>query len=106
MNKGEKIYDEEIAPLLLKALNICKEHGLPMIAAVYYEGLESDASGLTKWHPEERAHPCWYLMRKAWGARGNIDQLLINLSREVKPENDDSVALRMFRGIDEDPTEK
>ena len=96
-SETERVYDDQIAPLLLKALSICKEHGLPIIAAVYYDGVNGDASGLTQWHPEEKPNAPWYLTRKAWAARGNIDQLCMNLAREVSPENNPSIVLRMIQ---------
>lgn len=37
MSNQEKIYDEEIAPLLLKAGEICQKHGMTIVAQVEYE---------------------------------------------------------------------
>ena len=33
----EKVYDEQIAPLMTQIINICKEHKLPMFASFLYK---------------------------------------------------------------------
>ena len=93
----EEIYDQQIAPLLLQALKICKEHGMPINAAVYFNGAAADDSGLTTWHPSEKPNPCWYLMLKAWGACGNIDAMCMNISNELPDGVGESVVLRLLK---------
>ncbi len=92
-NEREKFYDDEIAPKLSEIAKICREKGMPMVAAVYFQG---EHSGLTQVPPEEPS-AAWTLMRQCWAARGNIDSLCISLARHVKPENDGSIVLRMIR---------
>lgn len=36
MSVSEEIYDEQIAPLLLQAVQLCEKHGLAMVAVVEY----------------------------------------------------------------------
>jgi hypothetical protein len=89
----EAIYDNEIAPLLLRVAELCKAHGMPMVAAVYYDG---ESSGMTR-VPPEGSNPAWLLVHAAWLSRGNIDAMCIGLARSIKPENDGSIVLRQFR---------
>ena len=66
-----------------------------MIAAVYFH---EDSSGVTQIAPaDDIDHPAWWLMRLAWGAHGNIDAVCMALVRRVLPENDGSIATRIFR---------
>lgn len=98
MGDTEKLYDEQIAPKLQELAKLCDSNGLPFLAAVWYDGVRSDACGLTQVHPPGcKANPGWTLMRQCWDARGNIDALCIGLARRVKPENDGSIVLRMLR---------
>ena len=46
----------------------------------------------------ERYYPSWWLMRLAWGARGNLDALCMAIVRRVLPENDGTIATKIFRG--------
>lgn len=94
---NETIYDTEIAPLLSQVAQLCKAHGMPMAAAVYFDGENSE---LTQVPPTQgaRSHPAWLLLFAAWKARGNIDTLCFGLADAVKPENDGSIVLRLIRG--------
>jgi hypothetical protein len=43
----EKVYDEEVAPLMTKIIEICKQHKLPMFATfLYANDLESGDDGV------------------------------------------------------------
>lgn len=33
----ERVYDEQIAPLMEKIIEVCKKEGLPMFATFYYQ---------------------------------------------------------------------
>lgn len=91
---NEKYYDDEIAPRLAEIAALCSARDMPMVAAVYFDG---ECSGVTQ-VPPTRDNPSWTLMLGAWQAHGNIDALCIGLARKIAPENDGSIALRMFRG--------
>ncbi len=41
----EKIYDTQISPLMQQIIDICKEHGIPMIASFTYENCEENGAG-------------------------------------------------------------
>lgn len=38
----ESVYDKEIAPLMARIIEICKEHRLPFVASVAYKGDTDD----------------------------------------------------------------
>jgi len=74
---SEQEYDEEIAPLLLKAAKRCEELGYPIVAVVEYGGGER---GETRFVPEEATLAMRMLSMLA-GSGNNIDLFLINLLR-------------------------
>lgn len=42
----EKVYDEQISPLMVKIIEICKEHKMPMIFSAMYVRSEEGEEGL------------------------------------------------------------
>ena len=91
---SERLYDDEIAPKLLEAAQLCKKAGIPMLATVWFDG---ENSGTTQVFPNN-PNPSFTLAYQAHQCKGNIDALCIGLARQVKPENDGSIVLRMLRG--------
>jgi hypothetical protein len=91
--KNEKLYDDEIAPLLLKAAKLCKKAGIPMVAAVWFDN--NDTSGLTHVPPAD-THAPYNLTYAAWASRGNIDLMCMALARQ---KNHTSVVLQMLGGM-------
>lgn len=54
----EKVYDEEIAPIMTKLIGICKQHKLPMFATFFYfSSGEEDSFCTTNLLFEERDIP-------------------------------------------------
>ncbi|KKM22505.1 hypothetical protein LCGC14_1624620 [marine sediment metagenome] len=48
----EDIYDEQIAPLMMKIIKICKQHELPMVSTFCYKVSEEGEESLcTTWIP-------------------------------------------------------
>ncbi len=86
----EKRYDEIIAPKLAKIADQCKELGMVMVARVEWEPGEAGITqiGDNKWSGDQLL--AWY----AAHARGNIDVLCMNLSKEKGAEN--SIVLAPF----------
>lgn len=41
----EKVYDEQIYPLMDEILKICKEHKMPVLASFMYQRTEEDGDG-------------------------------------------------------------
>jgi hypothetical protein len=41
----EKVYDEQVAPLMSKIIEICKEHKMPMVASFQYQVDEERGPG-------------------------------------------------------------
>lgn len=74
---SETIYDEQIAPLLLQAGELCEQNGLAMVAVVEYE---KEKRGETRVLPDGAGLAM--LMLSMLAASGNnIDQFLINVIR-------------------------
>ena len=94
MSDRETVYDQEIAQRLREIGEICVANGIPMLAAVYYDG---EDSGLTAVGPGDVDHPSWHLLRDAYAARGNLDALCMRIVRRVPAERDGSVATKLFR---------
>ena len=62
----EKVYDEEIAPLMSKIIEVCKKHKIPMITAFNYDNKdgESDRGFCATYLPfEGRTPPNFRKMR-------------------------------------------
>ena len=41
----EKVYDDEIAPLMSKIIDVCRKHNIPMVASYQYENTEEEGAG-------------------------------------------------------------
>ena len=93
----ETIYDEQVAPLLMKAAKICESNGLPMLAVVWYS---DTGHGRTAVNPDDSppgAGPSFRLTHAAAQCEGNLDRLIIAISREVG-DNHTSAILTMLEG--------
>jgi hypothetical protein len=90
---SEKIYDEQIAPLLLEVATLCKEHGLPMVATVWFDGEDSGTTRI----PPEGEHPPFVLAHAACRSRGNLDSLCMALSRAYPMGTHNSIVLAMLQ---------
>lgn len=42
----EDIYDNEISPLIRQLIDLCKKHGMPMLASIAYENCPDKGLGL------------------------------------------------------------
>lgn len=97
---NETIYDEQIAPKLLEIADLCKANGIPFHAVAYYkrdgEDYQREDAGVTRVNPAD-SMPAWTLLDAAYRARGNFDDLVNFLKKNVSPENDGSIYLGMFR---------
>jgi len=51
MNDKESIYDEQISPLMLKILDICKQEGISMFASFEYAENKFCTSAISTGHP-------------------------------------------------------
>jgi hypothetical protein len=87
----EQIYDEQVAPLLLRACKICEEAGIPMVAQVEYG--DGDF-GLTGWLGKA---PSLAMQMILWAAqvKGNLDLLVIKAKRWNNGRPHNSVVLSM-----------
>jgi len=75
----EEIYDKEIAPLLLEAVNKCKEHDIPFVATVFYdwsEKIENYSWGSTYYIPKDCNSSHVLTSWVATRANGNADSLI------------------------------
>lgn len=95
--KGEKFYDEVIAPKLLEISQLCRDAGMQFVAVVEYEHGEV---GLTEQSHIDQAGPQFRLA--VYGARcfGNADALINALLKDDKkhiPEGESSKSFYLHR---------
>lgn len=97
----EEIYDEQIAPLMTKIIEICKENKI---------GLHSSFKLSNEYDEEVYCHSCLpaengyllnmlYLMIKC---KGNIDSFVLTLLKEIEQGRpNDSIFLHRLKSINE-----
>lgn len=83
---SERIYDDEIAPVLLMVATKCKEHGMSLVATVEYEPA---TRGTTRVITDKSCleMQMQYLLSMA---APNIDSFLINLIKYCNKNNIDA----------------
>ena len=95
-SERERIYDKQIAPLILRAAKLCDEHGMPLVAQVEYERGEF---GLTYYLPDGAS----YTQRMTyWAARAkaNIDVFMMAVMRHAEEHGHSSMYLAiLFRAL-------
>ena len=89
---SEKVYDEQVAPLLLKAGEICKAHGMPIVAVVQYG---PDEVGDTVFLGDAPDHAV-QLVYWAIQARGNLDLLMGQAIKHASEHGHESAFLAVF----------
>jgi len=107
MQDKEKIYDEEISPLMKQIISICKEKELPMFCAFQFN---DDGMSISEIPGHIVFKVCHAAVLSRQGASFNIDKLLIWIIREfdvacstflytfAKKKNQDAPqTLRMWR---------
>lgn len=80
---SEKIYDDQIAPLLKQAADLCLKYGMSMAAVCEYQ---MGDTGITCTAPldVENTGATMFLADRAVRARGNLDALLMSVIRHAK----------------------
>ena len=97
----EEIYDEEIAPLLKKAGDLCVKYGIPFLAVTEYSPGEV---GETRFQTNDECLKM-VMIRHCVKTAPNIDGFLIGLIRWAKDKGidmDQSIFLRQYM-IDNQP---
>ena len=79
---SEAIYDEQIAPLLLQAGQICEQHGMAMVATVEYG---KEQRGETRLLPDGSGL-AMHMLSMLTASGNNIDSFLIKLIRFCNEE--------------------
>lgn len=91
----EAIYDEQIAPELLKLAELCDEHDMSFVASVEYAKGET-ASTHTATEPKSAKQ---FIANTAAKCRGNFDSLAIAVCRNY--DTSASMILNRFNGTKE-----
>jgi len=95
---NEKIYDEEISPVLAQIGRRCRELGFSFVARVEWEPGDSGNTGFLA--------PNASIKQKLadWAARadGNVDALLLAVERHARKSGHSSVYLKAL-GVPENP---
>ncbi len=94
----EAVYDEEIAPLLMQAAKLCEQHGLPIVAVVWYSDIGHGRTTVCPDGAPPGSMPGFTLVNAAAQCEGNLDRLVIGLSRSVPKDRNNSAVLAMLRG--------
>lgn len=93
---GEKIYDEEIAPLLKQVGELCVKHNFPFIARVQYERTDTDSAvGDTFFVPEHTAMKT-LLAFKAMKANANVDLLIGWIEKQCVEKGHSSIYMHFI----------
>jgi len=95
ISESEKIYDEEVAPLLAKAGNICMENGIPFLALAEYA---PGAIGRTSFATNDECIEM-VMIRHCAKTAPNIDGYIIGLMRWAKRNRislDASIVMRLM----------
>lgn len=105
----EKVYDEEIAPALLKVSQRCQELGMAFIASVEFDP-PNGGRGRTEFQPKDTVETLSAAQRLIhWAAicDGNIDRLFIACDRHGREHGHSSVYLSQLgnKNIKYDGTE-
>lgn len=99
----EKVYDEEIAPLMTQIINICNKHELPMIAEFEYSPGRFCKTALLyagKYHPLMKHLDV--LSQCGQDSGVNIDKYMLWVARGARVEGHTSIVLGQM-GIPERP---
>lgn len=92
-SKRERIYDEQIAPLMTQIIDICKREGFGISGFVE---LTDEFTVLVHAEPEDRhtarMRMAYYLLK----ADGNIDLFLTAVQRDAKKHGHSSMYLRLL----------
>ena len=101
MPTREDIYDEQIAPILLEAGKIAKEHGIDLLACVDISS-EDHPYGTVEIRciDMSKAHAAMRLIQFAILAKGNVDSLMMELVKDQKGKPHNSFALRIFENME------
>jgi len=89
---SEQIYDEQIAPLLAQAAELCKQYGMSLVAAVEYE---PGSLGHTRLLSKDWTGAIG-MVDEAVFACGNIDRLVISVARRARQYGHSSMILDML----------
>ncbi len=92
---SEAIYDEQIAPLLLQAGQLCEKHGFAMVAVVEYD---KGTRGETRLLPDG-AGLAMHMLSMLAASGNNIDSYLTKVIRFCNQEGmplDESMFLRQY----------
>ncbi|MDH5447263.1 MAG: hypothetical protein OEY52_17075 [Gammaproteobacteria bacterium] len=95
MDDLEKIYDEEISPLMDKIIAICDKHKMPMFAEFQFsaDGFCRTGRGQDSYHHPVLDHYA-ALSQCKQGTGLNIDKYLLWLMRQARDTGHQSMVLR------------
>ena len=88
----EQVYDQEIAPLLLRAGQIAERHGIALTCLVQWAEGET---GRTETMPHDR-WPEARLASLGVRARGNVDALISAIRKDGEKRGHNSIWLRLL----------
>jgi hypothetical protein len=101
MKDLEKVYDEEISPLMTKIIEVCNREKIPMFAEFQYAD-----DGMCKTHLNHDGHPLFHHLEVLTRCRCegglNVDNYIMWLQRHAREHGHSSVCLKLL-GVPESP---
>lgn len=116
MNKKEKIYDEQISPLMKQIIEICKEHKIPLFSIFGFDPISPEEKIEVQDDPslsydcktiligEEYGNHCMFnhlvaISECRCGDGINIDRYLMGVERKAREDGSHSSAYLSMMGI-------
>lgn len=93
----EQIYDNEIAPEIMKLAERCQDRGMSLFAAVDY-GSNEEALGITA-GPNKNSGLQWKLISWAAGCKGNVDLLIGQILKHAEEHGHSSAYVELLQSI-------
>lgn len=104
MEDLERVYDEQISPLMKQIIDICKEHGMPMFTEFQFN---DDGFCMTRLHgKDDNGHPLFNhfeaLIQCIQDGGVNIDKYMFWVMRHARKDGHSSIILSQL-GIPVEP---
>lgn len=86
MGIREDVYDNEIAPLMSKVIDLCKTHGIPMLATFQYTEPGDEPGFCTTQIPAEHEDKALVQIKARWGAARSAPLVALTITTAGRGE--------------------
>jgi hypothetical protein len=99
MDDKEKVYDDEVAPLLRQVCDLCEKHGMPMLAVVQFNQTDWGHTAYTSGpYPLANMRHCYYFAKS-----GNFDASMGAVLDDARKYGHSSIYLTLL-GVPQGPS--